>query len=166
MNYEYSTSEEVVLKEYPHSTHWIEGQLVIGIGNLILTTERIVFLHQVALSDEEMERLQKVSAKSTTKDMIHLGISLHKKNFQFPLSSIIQVKTGLYSLLPFPRPCLRIFHRSSKKKRNMNTASFMFTIPLLKGLYQLEITTVKAWVRLINNAVKHKQATAGIMMRT
>ena len=162
MNYEYSASEEVVLKEYPHSTHWVEGQLVIGIGNLILTNERIVFLHQVSLSDEEIERLQKVSAKSTTRDMMDLGISLHKKNFQFPLSSVTQVKTGLYSLLPFPRPCLRIFHRSSKKKKNINAASFMFTIPLLKGFYQLEITTVKAWVRLINKAVNYKQATEGM----
>ena len=161
MNNEYSTSGEVVLKEYPHSTRWMEGQLVIGVGNLILTTERIVFLHQVALSDEEIERLRKISGKATNKDMIDLSLSLHKKNFQFPLSSITQVKTGLYCLLPFPRPCLRIFYRSGKKKQNILAASFMFTIPLLKGFYQLEITTVRAWVMLINEAVRHKQVTAG-----
>ncbi len=162
MNDEQLASEEVVLKEYPHSTHWLEGQLVIGIGNLILTTERIVFLHQVALSDDETERLRKVSGKSTTKDMIDIGLSLHKKNFQFPLSSVTHVKTGLYSLLPFPRPCLRIFYRSGKKQRNISATSFMFTIPLLKGFFQLEITTVKVWVRLINKAVRYKQVTAGM----
>ena len=162
MNDEQLASEEVVLREYPHSTRWLEGQQVIGVGNLILTNERIVFLHEVALSDEEAERLRKLSGKLTTKEMIDLGLSLHKKNFQFPLSSVTQVKTGLYSLLPFPRPCLRVFYGSGKKKQTINSASFIFTIPLLKGFFQLEITTVKMWVMLINKAVRHKQLTAGM----
>ena len=155
-------SKEVVIKEYPNSTRWMEGQEVIGVGNLILTNERIVFLHRVDLSDEELERLQKLSRKVTAREMIDLGLSLHKNNFQFPLSSVTQVKTGLHSLLPFPRPCLRVFYKSGKKKQNINTASFMFTIPLLKGFFQLEITTVKMWVMLISRVAKAKQLTAGM----
>ena len=155
-------SAEVVLKEYPNSTRWLEGQEVIGVGNLILTNERIVFLHQVALSGEELERMQKLSGKLTTREMIDLGLSLHKKNFFFPLSSVTRVKTGLYSLLPFPRPCLRVFYRSGKKKQNMSTVSFMFTIPLLKGFFQLEIATVQGWVMLINKVAKQKQPGAGM----
>ena len=161
MSDEQLASREVVLKEYPQSTRWLEGQQVIGVGNLILTNERIVFLHQVALSDEEMERLRKLSGKLTAREMIDLGLSLDRKNFQFPLSSVTRVKTGLHSLLPFPRPCLRIFYRTGKRTKNISTASFMFTIPLLKGFFQFEITTVQAWVMLINKAVRHKQLTAG-----
>ena len=155
-------SDEVVLKEYPNSTRWLEGQEVIGVGNLILTNERIVFLHRVDLSDEELERLQKLSRKVAAREMIDLGLSLHKNNFQFPLSSVTQVKTGLHSLLPFPRPCLRVFYKRGKKKQNIRTASFMFTIPLLKGFFQFEITTVQGWVMFINKAVKQKQPGAGV----
>jgi len=158
MTDEQLASEEVVLKEYPRSTHRMEGQQVIGVGNLILTNERLVFLNRVPLNDEEVEYLQKFSGKATTKRTIDLALALHKKNFQVPLSSVISVKTGLYSILPFPRPCLHISYRSEKKKR-IKTISFMFTIPLWKGWFQLEITTIKAWVRIIREAVRYKQST-------
>ena len=151
-------SEEVVIKEYPHSTRWLEGQQVIGVGNLILTNERLVFLHRVPLDEEELEYLQKFSKQATTSRMIDLALTLHKKNFQVPLSSVISVKTGLYSILPFPRPCLHISYRSEKKKK-IKTISFMFTIPLWKGWFQLEITTVKTWGRIIREAVRYKQST-------
>lgn len=159
MKGEQLASEEVVLKEYPYSTRWLEGQQVIGVGNLILTNERLVFLHRIELTDEEGEHLQKFSEKATTQRMIDLALAIHKKNFQVPLTSVISVKTGLYSILPFPRPCLRISYRSKKKRKKLKTISFMFTIPLLKGLVQLEITTVKAWVRIIGEAVRYKQLT-------
>jgi len=158
MTDEQLASEEVVLKEYPRSTHRMEGQQVIGVGNLILTNERLVFLNRVPLNDEEVEYLQKFSGKATTKRTIDLALTLHKKNFQVPLSSVISVKTGLYSILPFPRPCLRISYRSEKKKK-IKAVSFMFTIPLWKGWFQLEITTIKAWGRIIKEAVRYKQST-------
>ena len=158
MKDEQLASEEVVLKEYPRYTHRMEGQQVIGVGNLILTNERLVFLNRVPLNEEEVEYLQKFSGKATTKRTIDLALTLHKKNFQVPLSSVISVKTGLYSILPFPRPCLRISYRSEKKKK-IKTISFMFTMPLWKGWFQLEITTIKAWGRIIKEAVRYKQST-------
>ena len=158
MTDEQLASEEVVLKEYPYSTRRMEGQQVIGVGNLILTNERLVFLNRVPLNEEEVEYLQKFSGKATTKRTIDLALALHKKNFQVPLSSVISVKTGLYSILPFPRPCLHISYRSEKKKR-IKTISFMFTIPLWKGWFQLEITIIMAWVRIIREAVRYKQLT-------
>ncbi len=158
MNNEQLASEEVVLKEYPRFTRRMEGQQVIGVGNLILTNERLVFLNRVPLNDEEVEYLQKFSGKATTKRTIDLALTLHKKNFQVPLSSVISVKTGLYSILPFPRPCLHISYRSEKKKK-IKAVSFMFTIPLWKGWFQLEITTIKAWGRIIKEAVRYKQST-------
>jgi len=154
-----SASEEIVMKEYPRSTRWLEGQRVIGVGNLILTNERLVFLNRVALTDEESEYLQKFSEKATTSKLIDFALTFHKKNFQVPLSSVISVKTGIYSILPFPRPCLRISYSSERKRKKIKTLSFMFTISLLKGFVQLEVTTVMGWVWMIRKAVRHKQLT-------
>ncbi len=159
MNSEQLASEEVVLKEYPRYTRWLEGQEIIGVGNLILTTERLVFLNQVVLAEGQVEYLRKLSEETKTSRLIDLALTLHKKNFQVPLSSVISVKTGLYSILPFTRPCLRISYRSEKKKKNIKNISFMFTIPLWKGWFQLEITTVMVWVRIIRRVVRYKQLT-------
>ena len=158
MKDEHPASGEVVIKEYPNSTRWLEGQRVIGDGNLILTNERLAFLHRVALTDEEFEYVQKLSQEATTSKMVDFALSIHKKNFQFPLTSVIEAKTGMFSILPFPRPCLRISYISPKKKKT-KTVTFMFTIPLLKGFFQTEFATVKAWVNAINRAVRHKQFT-------
>lgn len=147
--------QEKVLKEYPNSTRLLDGEKVTGIGNLILTTERLVFLHQVTLDDKQTESLQKLSATAPLSKLLDYTLTLHKKSFQLPLSSVISVKVGMFSLLPLPRPCLRISYRSERKK-NAKTASFMFYIPLLKGFYQLEITTVLVWVWLINKAVRYR----------
>lgn len=154
-------SEEVVIKEYPRSTRWLEGQQIIGVGNLILTNKRLVFLNQVILTNEQIENFRKLSEGVAVNRMTDFVLTLHKKNFQIPLSSLISVKVGLFSLLPFPRPCLRIFYRSQKKKERVKTASFMFTIPLLKGFFQLEITTVLGWVWMIRRAMRAKQFTTG-----
>ena len=159
MNNEHQPSGEAVLKEYPRSTRWMEEKQVIGAGNLILTTERLIFLHQVALTEKQSEHVRKLSEEATTSKLIDHALTLHKNNFQFPLSSITKAKTGLFSILPFPRPCLRISYISGKKKK-MKTVSFMFTIPLLKGFFQTEFATVKAWVLLINKAVRQKQMGA------
>lgn len=147
--------QESVLKEYPNSTRLLDGKKVTGIGNLILTTERLVFLHQVVLDDKQTESLQKLSATAPLSKLLDYTLTLHKKSFQLPLSSVIAVKVGMFSLLPLPRPCLRISYKSEKKKTT-KTASFMFYIPLLKGFYQLEITTVLVWVWLINKAVRYR----------
>ena len=48
---------------------------------------------------------------------------------------------------------------AEKKKKDIKNISFMFTIPLWKGWFQLEITTVMAWVRIIRRAVRYKQLT-------
>lgn len=82
------------------------------------------------------------------------ALTLHKKNFQIPLRLLVSVKVGLHSLLPLPRPCLRIFYRNEKKNKEIKATNFMFTIPLLKGFYQLEITTVLIWVQAIRRTVK------------
>ena len=149
-------SKEVVIKEYPNSTQWLEEKQVIGVGNLILTNERLIFIHRLPLEKKELESLQKISKKVTVKRMIDLALSLHQKNFQVPLSSVISAETGLHSLLPFPRPCLRIHYRSERKQTK--TLAFIFTVPLWKSWFQLEFSTVKGWVWSISRALQHKQS--------
>lgn len=153
-------SEEIVVKEYPHSTRWLKGQQVIGSGNLILTSKRLVFLHEVVATDEQIEKMQKIAERAPVNRLLDFAISLYKQNFQIPLASLVLVKVGLYSLFPFPRPCLRVFYGSGRKKGQMKTVSFMFTIPLLRGFFQFEITTVLGWVWSIRRVLRYRQETA------
>jgi len=155
MKDENRASEEVVIKEYPKSTQWLEGRQVTAVGNLVLTNERLVFLRQVVLSEKEIETLQQLSKESTASELIQFALNLHKKNFQLPLSSIVSVKMGLYSVLPL-RPCLRVYYKSASKKEK--TASFLFTLPLLKRLLMSEFPTL-GWVRAIKKAVKAQKST-------
>ena len=149
---------EFIIKEYPYSTRWMEGRETIGIGNLILTSTRLTFLNRVELSDQQIERIQELSAKATTSRLIDYALTLHKMNFQIPLSSVTWVKMGLHSLLPLPRLCLRIFYLGRNKEEEL---SFIFNIPLIKGIYQWEIIMVWHWVTVINRALRHWQLTYG-----
>ena len=150
--------DEIIIKEYPNSTRWMEGRNTISTGNLILTSKRLTFLNRVELSDKQIERIHELSAKATTSRLIDYALTLHEMNFQIPLSLVTRVRIGLYSLLPLPRPCLRIFYLGRNREEEL---SFMFTIPLLKGIYQWEITTVWHWVSVINRALRRWQLTSG-----
>ncbi len=152
--------KEVVLKEYPNSTRWIKGQLIVGVGNLILTNERLVFLNGVKLSPRQIAHIRKLTETGSTNKIIDFALTLHKKNFEVPVSSVISAKMSRYCFLPFPRPYLRISYRGGSKDKE-KTLGFMFTIPLLKGLYQLEFTTVWVWIRIIRKALRAKQFGIG-----
>ena len=149
--------KEVVLKEYPKFTRWMKGQLVLGVGNLILTNERLVFLNQVVLTPRQITTWRKLLETGNTNKQIDFTLTLHKKNFEVPLSSVISAKISRYCLLPFPRPYLSISYRGGGKDKE-KTMGFMFTISLLKGFYQLEFTTVWVWVRIIRRALKAKKS--------
>ena len=95
-----SASKEVVIKEYPKSTHWLEGNQVRAVGNLVLTNRRLVFLRQTVISQKEVENLQKLSQEASTERLIQFALTLHKKNFQIPLSSIVSAKLGFLSIFP------------------------------------------------------------------
>ena len=150
-------TEETVIKEYPHSTRWLQGQVVIGVGNLVLTTERLVFLHQIEAGEKMAEKIQQL-AEAPTSRVMDFALTLHRENFQIPVSSLVSAKVGWFSLLPFPRPCLRVTYKADKKGGNLKTESFMFTIPLLKGFFQLEITTVLGWTWMIRKVMRHKES--------
>ncbi len=58
MGSEQPVVKEVVIKEHPRSTYWLEGKQVRAVGNLILTNERLVFVRQAALSEKQTEELK------------------------------------------------------------------------------------------------------------
>jgi hypothetical protein len=148
-------SEERVIKEYPNSTRQLEGQLVMGAGNLILTTERLVFLNQILPKERHLQKFQELSEAPVSRALDY-AITLHKNNFQIPLSSVTAARVGLFAYFPIPRFCLRLAYFSDQKRNKIKTASFMFTISILRGFFQFEVTTVMAWVSAIKKAMKHK----------
>ena len=154
MKDENQASEEVVIKEYPKSTHWLEGRQIRAVGNLVLTNQRLVFLRQVLPSEKEIETLQKLSKEESTERLIQFAFTLHKKNFQTPLSSIVSAKLGLHFVFPSLQPYMRVSYRTASKK--VKTLSFRFRLPLLKRLMMSEFPTL-GWSRVINKAVKAQQ---------
>jgi hypothetical protein len=150
-----SSIKEPVIKEYPNLTLWLEGNTAQGAGNLILTSERLIFLNRVALEEWQLEKLQQLSREGDFDRVVEFSLKLNKKNFQILLSDVTYVRMGLFSLLPLPRLCMRIQHLT--KKDNLLETSFGFRIPLLKGLVELEITLVMGWITAIKAAVKRKQ---------
>ena len=143
--------KELVLKEYPHSTRWIKGQLILGVGNLVLTNQRLVFLHGVDLTPRQIAYVKKLSEAGNASKVLDYALTLHKKSFEVPLTAVTSVKMAKYCILPFPRPYLKISYRGRGKDKE-KALGFMFTIPLLRGFFQLEFTTVFGWSRMIKKA--------------
>lgn len=150
---------EQVIKEYPNVTYWLEGNVVRGVGNLILTSERLIFLNRVDLQEWQIEKARQLSSNEDLDKVIEFSLKLHKKNFQLPLDNVINARMGSYPFYLFPRLCMRIQHFT--RKQELAETSFWFRIPLLKGLVELEIVLVTLWIRAVNAAAKEKQqATA------
>jgi len=150
---------EAVLKEYPNSTRWIEGWRLLGEGNLILTNERLVFLNRVVVSERQDEKIKELEG-APINEILDFTLTLHKKNFQLPLSSVIAAERHRFALFPLPRFCLRITYLSGSGQKE-KTLVFIFTISVLRGFFQLEITTVTGWVRMIRKVLKTKQSGLG-----
>ncbi len=151
MSTEQPASEERVIKEHPNITLWLEDSQVKAAGNLVLTNERLVFLKQAALSEKETETLRKLSKEATTDKLLQFALTLHKKNFQLPLSSILSVKTGFHFTFPFLNLRLRLTYRSASKKEK--TLTFVLKTPFMKVLFRSEPLTME-WVGAVKKAVK------------
>jgi hypothetical protein len=153
-----SASDEVVIKEYPNSTHLLEENQVRAAGNLVLTNKRLIFLRQTAFTEKEIQNLQRLSQEANTEKLIQFALTLHKKNFQIPLSSIVSAKLGSYFIFPSPQWYMRVAYKTASKK--VKTVSFRFTLPLFKRLLMSEFPTL-GWIRAIKKAVKAQRQTAG-----
>ena len=151
-------SEEFVIKEYPRSTLWLEGKLVRAAGNLVLTNQRLVFLKQVTLNENQTAEIQRLIQEASARELIQFALKLHKKNFHLPLSSIVTAKMGLLSIFPL-RPYLRVYYMSAGKKTK--TVSFMFTLPFLKRLLLSDFPTL-GWVNAIKKTVKVERKKGAI----
>jgi hypothetical protein len=146
------TSEERVIREYPNVTIWLEGNKVEGWGNLILTSERLIFLNRVVLEEWQMQKVREFSQNPDLQKILDFSMKLHKKNFEIPLSQVVRARVGIYGFVPIPKMCMRIDHLT--RKDNFMTTGFWFRIPFLKGLVQLELTLVWGWVNAVNSAIK------------
>ena len=155
MGSEQPSSREVVIKEYPNSTRWVEGKRIVGEGNLVLTSERLVFLNRAALSQGHAEKIKEMEAAPMS-EVLDFALTLHKKNFQIPLSSVLSADRCRIGLFPMPRFYLRITYLGGSKRKEKSDG-FMFTIPLLKGIFQLEYTTVMGWVWMIRKVLAAKK---------
>lgn len=151
------SDSEAVSKEYPKTTYFIEGGQIRAAGNLILTNERLLFLRQVkSLTEKEIQTLRELSQAKNTRKLLQFGLSLHKKNLQVPLSSILSAGMGLLSYFPL-RPYLKVNYITDSRK--MKTLGFLFTQPLLKRLLMSDFPTL-GWKSAINRAVKAKRKSS------
>ena len=148
------STEEQVIREYPNRTFWLEGKKLSGMGNLILTNKRLIFLNLVALEESQMKEAQQLLKENDLNKTIQHAIKLHKKNFQIPLSSITRVRMEMYKIFPFPRLCMRIRYL---KNGNPIDIGFWFRIPLLMGFKELEITLVAGWIYAVKNASEREK---------
>jgi hypothetical protein len=151
MNNKPSSIKERVLKEYPNVTYWLEGRQVMGWGNLILTTERLIFLNRIDMVEWQAEKAQQLFKEGNLDKIVDFSLGLHKKNFQIPLSSLAGCKMGMASYFPFPRICMRLLYSPGKKSQA--DTNFLFRIPILKGIFQLEIVLVWSWIRDVRTAL-------------
>ncbi|MFH1003322.1 MAG: hypothetical protein V1780_04180 [Chloroflexota bacterium] len=156
MNAELSPAE-VVIKEHPRITLWLEGSEVKAGGNLVLTNRRLVFLKQVELTPVKAAELQKLSRENNTSELIKYALSLNKNNFQLPLSSIVSVKTGGFFTFPRFNLCLRLTYRSPGKKPKRLT--FLFQTAFIRVLFRSEPLTME-WVRAVKKAAKASRKLA------
>jgi uncharacterized membrane protein YsdA (DUF1294 family) len=151
------STKECVIREYPNIAFWLEGNAVRGSGNLILTSDRLIFLNRIVAEEWQLEEIRQLSSEEDFNKIVEFSLKLHKKNFQIPLADVTNVRMGLCSLFPFLRVCVRIYHLT--RKANEAETSFWFRIPLFKGLFQFEITLVMGWIGAIKAAAKMKQKT-------
>jgi hypothetical protein len=151
-----TSNKEKVIKEYPNLSIWLDGNVVQGYGNLILTNDRLMFLNRVALEDWQLEKARELSSENDFNKIVEFTLKLHKKNFQIPLSSVTDIKMGIFSFFPLPRICMRIRHFT--KKQNLGETSFGFRIPLLRGFVEMELPLVMLWISAIKAAKEKQQA--------
>lgn len=148
-------SDEIVIKEYPNTTRLLEEGFVV-VGNLILTNRRLVFLRQTELNEKEGEELQKVAKENNTERLIQFALTLHKRNFQIPLSSVITAKLSYHFVFPSLQTYMRLDYKTASKKDK--SLYFHFTLPIFKRLLMSEFPTL-GWVSAIKKALKAYRRT-------
>ena len=143
------TSEEI-LHEWPKHTIWLETGTASR-GNLILTSERLVFLKEKVLTENDVAELYRLrERKASVSEEIRFALGLTHKNFQIPLANVIRASLGIYQILPF-RLCLRVHYLTKNRKPRILT--FLFTMSFFRRVILKDFPTL-GWWRTINGEVK------------
>jgi hypothetical protein len=143
---------ETIIRQHSRGTHWLEDRRTIGIGSLILTNRRLLFLHRIESSPEVTASIKKL-ANAPIETVLDHALTLHKNCFQIPLSSIIKVGTGVFPGFPLPHAYLSISYLKGKKLVLQMTA-FQFENYGTGLLFEPQIITDWRWKRAIERAVK------------
>ena len=86
-NMEAEFSDEEIIHEYPKYTIWLETNTASR-GNLILTSERLVFLKEKVLTENDIAELYRLrERKASVSEEIRFALGLQRKNFQIPLKA-------------------------------------------------------------------------------
>jgi hypothetical protein len=143
---------ETIIRQHRRWTYWVEARRTMGEGSLILTNRRLLFLHRIAGSPEVTASIKKL-ADAPIETVLDHALTLHKNNFQIPLSSIIRVGIGAFGGYPVPHFYLSVFYLESKKL-TPHTVAYQFK-KSRSGLFsQPQIITDWGWQRAIRRAIK------------
>jgi hypothetical protein len=142
--------DEEIIHEWPKYTLWLEANTASR-GNLILTNERLVFLKEKVLTENDVVELSQLrERKASIREEIRFALGMQRKNFQIPLEDIIRASLGVYSILPF-RLCLYVHYTGKSNKPRQLT--FLFTMSFFSRIILKDFPTL-GWWRTINSEVK------------
>ncbi len=147
-----TTQPEVIIKEHRRWTRWVAGRRALGIGNLVLTNRRLIFLHMIQSSPEVSEKIKRL-ADAPIEKVLDYAFTLNRSNFQVPLTSIMRVQLGTRGFFPLPHFSLLVtFVRS--KRQPPETVAFQFIRPILQVFLRPHIIVCLGWVKAIKQAMK------------
>jgi len=151
---------EQVIREWPKYSLWLEDNITHR-GNLVLTDERLVFLKEKVLSDEEILKYNSILENGGgVAEELNFATGMQKKNWSLPLGQIVNARVSIFQWLPF-RLWLEVDHLTAGKKTR--TLYFIFTMGKFKRFLLKEFPTL-GWRWTIKDELKHyrKQQAAGI----
>jgi hypothetical protein len=145
--------KEIIIRQFRRYTRWISGTKTLGQGTLILTNQRLIFLHRIKSSPEVTAAIEALS-KAPMAEVLDHALTLDRENFQIPLSSVVSAGTGIFYQFPFPHFCLNVvYFRSAKKKLTTYAVSFQFLRPGVDMILHPQFAMDRAWGIAIKSAV-------------
>jgi len=147
---------ERILKEHRKWTQWIAHPRILPLGNLVLTNRRLIFLNKIQSSPQVKENIRTL-ADSPTETVLNYAFTLHKDNFQIPLSAIGSVRVGTFRWNPLPHLCLSVVYFDGINPSS-GTVSFQFIRPIKQTILKPQLIVDIGWVRAINKAIKENES--------
>ncbi len=146
------TDGESIIRQHRRWTRWVVRNREAGIGNLILTNRRLLFLHRISSSPEVKASIKQL-ADAPMEQVLDHALTLHKYNFQIPLTSIIHSGLAVFFQFPFPHFCLRVSYMQGKKM-NIYSVSFQFLRTLMDMVLHPQFIEDISWSKSIDKAIR------------